>query len=55
MYYLPEKASRVPPAGGAAAHANNRAEIIRALSHGQVTRRDLFKWGVFTVTGALGP
>src|SRR5215469_7163667 len=32
---------------------DNRAEIIKALSHGQITRRDLYKWGIFTATGAL--
>src|SRR5262249_18447946 len=32
---------------------NNRAEIVKALSHGQITRRDLYKWGIFTATGAL--
>jgi FtsP/CotA-like multicopper oxidase with cupredoxin domain len=32
---------------------DNRAEIVKALSHGQITRRDLYKWGIFTVTGAL--
>jgi FtsP/CotA-like multicopper oxidase with cupredoxin domain len=31
----------------------NRAEITRALSQGQVTRRDLLKWGLFTGGGAL--
>src|SRR5260221_14611802 len=31
----------------------NRQEIIKALSDGQVTRRDLFKWGLFTVAGRL--
>jgi FtsP/CotA-like multicopper oxidase with cupredoxin domain len=31
----------------------NRLEIIRALSHGQVSRRDLIKWGVFTSGGLL--
>ena len=31
----------------------NRTEIVSALSTGQVTRRDLFRWGVFTTTGAL--
>jgi FtsP/CotA-like multicopper oxidase with cupredoxin domain len=31
----------------------NRAEIIKALSHGQITKRDLFKWGIYTSTGAL--
>src|SRR5215475_3975143 len=32
---------------------DNRAEIIKALSIGQITRRDLYKWGIFTATGAL--
>jgi manganese oxidase len=32
---------------------DNRAEIVRALSIGQITRRDLYKWGIFTTTGAL--
>jgi FtsP/CotA-like multicopper oxidase with cupredoxin domain len=32
---------------------DNRAEIVEALSHGQITRRDLYKWGLFTATGAL--
>src|SRR5262245_43710503 len=32
---------------------NNRREILKALSLGQITRRDLYKWGIFTVTGAL--
>src|SRR5215510_1420808 len=32
---------------------NNRAEIVKALSVGQINRRDLFKWGIFTATGAL--
>lgn len=31
----------------------NRLEIVKALSTKQVTRRDLYKWGIFTVTGAL--
>lgn len=37
-----------------AQHArNNRAEIARALSTGQITRRDLYRWGIFTAAGAL--
>ncbi|MBA2964238.1 MULTISPECIES: multicopper oxidase family protein [Ramlibacter] len=32
---------------------NNRLEIIQALSHGQVSRRDLIKWGIFTSGGFL--
>ena len=32
---------------------DNRGEIVRALSHGQIARRDLFRWGIFTASGAL--
>src|SRR5256712_3516940 len=31
----------------------NRQEIVKALADGQITRRDLFKWGLFTVGGLL--
>jgi manganese oxidase len=31
----------------------NRLEIVRALSQSQVSRRELFKWGLFTATGLL--
>ena len=31
----------------------NRLEIVKAFSHGQVTRRELLKWGLFTAAGAL--
>src|SRR5215472_12205733 len=33
----------------------NRAEITKALSHGQVSRRDLVKWGLFTSAGLMLP
>ncbi|HMF97252.1 MAG TPA: multicopper oxidase domain-containing protein, partial [Vicinamibacterales bacterium] len=33
----------------------NRAEIVRELSWGRVTRRDLLKWGLFSAAGALAP
>src|SRR6185503_13369404 len=32
---------------------DNRAEIVKARSLGEITRRDLYKWGIFTATGAL--
>ena len=32
----------------------NRLEIVKALSDGQVTRRDLIKWGLFTAGGHAG-
>jgi manganese oxidase len=33
----------------------NRAEITKALSHGQIKRRDLVKWGLFTSAGLMLP
>ena len=33
----------------------NRAEILKAYSHGQISRRDLVKWGLITSAGALAP
>jgi len=49
--YLSNKASaaRVREAENA---RKNRHEILKALSLGEITRRDLYKWGLFTVTGA---
>ncbi len=50
--YLPPKSSlrRLREAANA---RNNRLEIVQALSHGQIARRDLFKWGLFTTLGGL--
>jgi FtsP/CotA-like multicopper oxidase with cupredoxin domain len=33
----------------------NRREIQRALSSGEVSRRDLMKWGLFTTAGLIAP
>lgn len=50
--YLGPKASRnrIREAQNA---RNNRAEIVKALSTGQISRRELFKWGIFTSSGLL--
>jgi FtsP/CotA-like multicopper oxidase with cupredoxin domain len=50
--WLPKKASkgRIREAENA---RKNRQEIVKAFSQGQITRRDLFKWGLFTVAGGL--
>lgn len=50
--YLSRKASkrRLKEAQNA---RDNRAEIVKARSQGQITRRDLFKWGLFTAGGML--
>jgi FtsP/CotA-like multicopper oxidase with cupredoxin domain len=52
--YLPLNASksRVKAAEDA---RKNRAEILAAYSQGKVTRRELMKWGLFTVAGMLAP
>ena len=50
--YISTKASRARQREAQNAR-DNRAEIVKALSTGQITRRDLYKWDIFTVTGAL--
>ncbi len=50
--YLPNNASRLRLLE--AEHArNNRREIVAALSQGQISRRDLMRWGIFTTGGML--
>lgn len=50
--YLQEKTSkgRIREAENA---RKNRLEIVKALSQGQIERRELFKWGIFTAVGGL--
>src|SRR5215470_15726927 len=50
MYYLSNKASRIRQREAQNAR-NNRSEIVKALSIGQITRRDLYKWGILTFGG----
>lgn len=52
MIYLPQNASksRLREAENA---RKNRLEIVKAVSQGQITRRDLFKWGLITAGGSL--
>src|SRR5262252_5894697 len=50
--YLSSRASRIRQKEAHNARAN-RAEIIKALSIGEITRRDLFRWGIFTTGGLL--
>jgi FtsP/CotA-like multicopper oxidase with cupredoxin domain len=50
--YISEKASRIRQKEAQRAR-DNRAEIVKALSIGQINRRDLFKWGLLTTTGLL--
>src|SRR5689334_5608875 len=52
--FLPEDASRARVREAENAR-KNRAEILKAYSQGQVSRRELFKWGLFTTAGALAP
>ena len=52
--YLPHDASnaRIREAENA---RRNRGEIVKARSWGQVSRRDLIEWGLFTSAGLLAP
>jgi FtsP/CotA-like multicopper oxidase with cupredoxin domain len=50
MYYLSSTTSRIRQKEAQNAR-NNRAEIVRALSAGEITRRDLYKWGLLTYAG----
>ncbi|MEQ1697443.1 MAG: multicopper oxidase domain-containing protein [Hyphomicrobiaceae bacterium] len=50
--YLPKNASKLRQREAQNAR-NNRAEIVKALSLGEITRRDLLKWGLFTTGGLL--
>jgi FtsP/CotA-like multicopper oxidase with cupredoxin domain len=52
--YLTEKASRRRMREAENAR-NNRLEIVKALSHGQIDRRDLVKWGLITAGGMIAP
>jgi FtsP/CotA-like multicopper oxidase with cupredoxin domain len=50
--YLPKDASKNRQREADNAR-NNRLEIVKALNCGQITKRDLFKWGIFTTAGVL--
>src|SRR5258705_241268 len=52
--YLPPNASRARIIEAESARENGR-EIIRERSWGRVSRRDLFKWGLFASAGLLAP
>jgi hypothetical protein len=46
--YISPKASRIRKREAKRAR-DNRAEIVKARSLGQITRRDLIRWGIFTL------
>ena len=52
--YLPSNASKARLRDAENAR-KNRMEIVKALSHGQVSRRELIRWGLFTSAGVLAP
>src|SRR6059036_1304103 len=52
--YLPANASKAR-VRAAENGRRNRAEIVRELSWGRVSRRDLIKMGIFTGAGLLAP
>ena len=53
-FFLPKNASRARLREAEQAR-RNRAEIVRELSWGRVSRRDLIRMGLFTAAGALAP
>ena len=50
--YLPERFSKARLREAENAR-RNRHEIMAALSHGQISRRELVKMGLFTAAGAI--
>src|SRR5215510_9867816 len=50
--YISTKASRIRQREAQRAR-DHRAEIVKARSIGQITRRDLIRWGLFTSSGLL--
>ena len=54
MIFLPKNASRARLRAAENAR-KNRAEIVRELSWGRISRRDLLKLGLFTGAGMLAP
>jgi manganese oxidase len=53
-FYLPWNSSKTRLKEAEEAR-KNRLEIVQALSWGQISRRELIKWGLFTAAGALAP
>ena len=53
-FFLPPKASKARLREAENAR-KNRLEIVKAHSQGQITRRDLMKWGLITAGGLLLP
>src|SRR5215471_18969238 len=52
--YLPQNASKARQRE-AENTRKNPVEIVKAWSQGQVSRRELFKWGLLTTAGLLAP
>src|ERR1700743_3126079 len=53
-FFLTENSSKTRLRDAQNARAN-RAELVKAYSHGKVSRRELVKWGLITAGGALAP
>src|SRR3954470_16861406 len=52
--YLPRNASKAQLREAENAR-KNRLEIVKAYSQGQISRRDIFKWGLVTAGGLIAP
>ncbi|MGB7620909.1 MAG: hypothetical protein WBN92_01035, partial [Terriglobia bacterium] len=53
-FFLPWNASKARIKAAEDAR-KNRMEIVKAYSQGQVSRRDLIKWGLITTGGLIAP
>lgn len=53
-FWLSEKSDRARLRAAEDAR-KNRAEIVKALSHGKVSRRELIRMGLFTTAGVIAP
>ncbi len=52
MFLNPRKTSRIRMLEAERAR-ENRLEIVKALSHGQVSKRELFRWGLYGTSGLI--
>src|SRR4030095_14401873 len=50
--FLSEKASRIRLREAERAR-QNRLEIVKAVSTGEITKRDLFRWGLYSAGGLI--
>lgn len=52
MYYISKNSGRAREREAENAR-KNRMEIVQAVTQGQISKRDLFRWGLLTATGSM--